>query len=210
MIGPHPPSPALDDADIVPRFEFRAWGPDLTSVADHITAIGGTPRTGETVEVYLPVRKALHVNPKVRHSVLDVKTLIDVVDGFERWEPRLKCVLPITLSQLVDEFFPLIGLAPPVLSAPSYEIDTLVSEVADRHPDLTAVVVTKTRHLYRIDECTAEISTVGIGSDTHHTVAIESTHLELLGRLRDQLGLEDQQNCSYPRMIQRLNHWIGD
>ena len=204
------PTPALGDADIVPRFEFRVWGFDLGPVGDQIVAMGGPPRLGETVEVYLPVRNALDINPKIRRSILDVKVLLATVDGFEQWVPRLKCVLPVSLAQLVDEFFPIVGLDPPALARPSYEAETLVSEVANPHPDLAAAVVMKTRRLYRIDGCTAEISTIGIGTAVHQTVAIESTHLDVLGRLRAQLGLEQRANHSYPRMIQQVQGWIED
>ncbi len=204
------PTPALGDADTVPRFEFRIWGEDLSSVANDIVDLGGPPRIGETIELYLLVKRALDVNPKIRRSVLDVKVLIDSVDDFERWEPQLKCVMPVGLAQLVDEFFPLIEADPPKMAQSSYSADALVAEIVEPHPALDAVVVMKTRHLYRIDRCTAEVSHVGLGQTTRQTVAIESTHLEELHDLRERLGIDHYRNYSYPRMIQSLKGWIQD
>ena len=186
------------------------WGDDLSKTADEIVAFGEPARIGETIEVYLPVKGALHVNPKIRRSVLDVKVLIDETDGFERWEPQLKCVMPIGLTQLVDDFFPLIDTEPPKMSRSSYSAEALISDVVDHHPSLAAVLVMKTRHLYRVEGCTAEVSTVGIGRTTHQTVAIESTRLDALQDVRERLGLEHRENCSYPRVIHRLQGWIGD
>jgi hypothetical protein len=204
------PTPALGDADTVPRFEFRIWGDDLSAVADTIVDLGDPPRVGETIEIYLPVKQALHLNPKIRRSLLDVKVLIDRVDDFERWEPQLKCVMPIGLTQLVDEFFPLIDTEPPAMPRPSYSADLLVAEVVDPHPALDAVVVMKTRHLYRVGSCTAEVSEVGLGPVTRQTVAIESTHLQELHDLRDRLDIANRKNRSYPRMIHSLKGWIED
>ena len=95
------------------------------------------------------------------------------------------------------------------MARPSYSADALVTEVIDPHPDLAGVVVAKTRHLYRIGRCTAEVSDVGVGRSTSQTVAIESSHLDELVQLREQLNLTHRVNCSYPRMIQGLLGWIA-
>jgi len=184
------------------RFEFRVWGTGFDDVATRLREAAEYRKTRTTSETYLVASPAaVHANPKIRDDKLDVKSLVEVNQGFERWGVRLKTRFPVEAEVLSDDVLPLLGATPPALGRDRYSLDHLLDEVIGPHPDLTAVAVTKRREVYRLNGCPAEISDVTIAGRTLQTIAIESLDLEALEAARSLLGLDDHENVSYPRAI---------
>lgn len=188
----------------ISRFEFRVWGDDLDDAARRLDQIGRRFDIRKGDETYLLVRGNDTVNPKIRHSTLDVKALVDTVDGFERWTPELEAPFPLTAQWIGDELLPTLGIAPPLLDRPAYAERDFVAHVADPHPRIGVIPVSKQRVMYEAAGCLGEASAVTIAGIETRTVAIESTDLEMLATLRDTLGLDQRENWSYPRAIRRL------
>jgi len=186
------------------RFEFRVWGDRLDGVSDWLGALAEAGEVRESAETYVVSTVALDANPKVRDDLLDIKRLVDVRDGFEQWTVHRKVVFPVGARELADDFFPLLGVAPSSLDREAYTMSDLVDELVAPHPDLAAVDLTKRRQMYMVDACSAEVSQVRIRGRTIQTAAIESTDLDALREVRLGLGLETNDNVSYPRAIRAL------
>jgi hypothetical protein len=188
----------------VARYEFRIWGVDLEAVAGHLEELGTPAAIWSSREIYLLVPGFLDTNPKIRDDTLDVKVLQRVVDGFEQWEPRLKCTFPVPAAVLESELFPLLGLDPPPLGLTQYEPSNFVADVVQPHPKLDAVEVTKARRIYDLGPSIGEAAEVTIAGVRLTTVAIESEDLNSLRAMRDRLGLAARDNQSYPRAIRSV------
>jgi hypothetical protein len=144
------------------------------------------------------------VNPKVRDGTLDVKVLIGTERGFERWDPWLKEPFPVEAPVLRSKLFPRLRIAAPEMERDAYTAALLLDEVVAAHPLLTAVEVAKRRQMFTTDACTAETADVVIEGRHVQTVAIESVQVDVLSTLRRELGLDADENVSYPRAIKRL------
>lgn len=192
---------------VVPRYEYRAWAPRLDEVAGRIRDLGDPAARSESTEVYLVSPHVSHVNPKVRNGTLDVKVLLGVFDGFERWEPRLKAAFPLDDATLRDGVFPMLGLPAPTLGRTSFALEQLLAEVVDPHPGLHAVSVAKRRDSFRVADCMAELADVTVTDQRLQTVAVESSDPAALRRVSELVGLLHHANLNYPGMIRRLIGW---
>lgn len=186
------------------RFEFRVWGDRLDRVSDRLRALGEAGEVRESAETYVVSTAVLDANPKVRADLLDIKRLVDVRDGFEQWTVHRKVGFPVDVRELADDLFPLLGVAPSSLDREAYSLSELVDEVVEPHPDLAAVDLTKRRRMYAVDPCSAELSQVSVQGRAIQTVAIESTDLDALREVRRGLGLETNDNVSYPRALRDM------
>ena len=187
----------------MPRYEYRVWGEQLADVARRLIAAGERAEVRQTEETYISLPSP-SLNPKIRAGLLDVKVLVEVVDGFERWDPRLKFAFPVAADSLRASFFPLLGLGSPSLQRGSYTANEFVDEVVWPHPSLSAVEVVKLRVSYRLTGCLAEISDVIVAGRGMQTVAVESEDLALLHAACSRIDLQDLQNRSYPTMIKEI------
>ena len=192
---------------IQPRFEFRAWAHDLTSVRDRISALAEPYETRESVETYIVSAATTDANPKVRGDRLDVKVLIASRDGFEQWEPQLKASFPISASVLRNDFFRILGEFAPNLDRDEYSYEQFIHDIVVRHDELEAVEVVKQRRISTVRGCITEFAYVSIaGSDTQ-TAAVESTDIEALQEARQLTGLDAYENINYPAAIKRTIGW---
>jgi len=186
------------------RFEFRVWGDRLDGVSDRLRELAEPGEVRESAETYVVSTAVLDANPKVRADLLDIKRLVDVRDGFEQWTVHRKVGFPVDVRELADDLCPLLGVAPSSLDREAYSVAELVDEVVEPHPDLAAVDLTKRRQMYTVDPCSAEVSQVRVQGRAIQTVAIESTDLDALREVRRGLGLETNDNVSYPRAIREM------
>ncbi len=184
----------------MPRFEYRVWGEHLTDVAGRLVDLGRRGEVRQSAETYVSSASKA-VNPKIRASLLDVKVLVDVVDGFEQWEPQLKIAFPVSAHLLALKLFPILGLVPPVLDRDLYTSDEFIHEVVTPHLALSAVEVLKLRVSYQLEGCLAEISDVVVAGRGMQTVAVESEDLAALRVAHERLGLGTHENRSYPAFI---------
>ena len=85
-------------AEIVPRWEWRAFGEHFGAAEDGFAALE-PERIQESDEVYL-LSRLVDENVKVRDDLLDVKELERVNrDGLEQWTPVLKASFPIPAAE---------------------------------------------------------------------------------------------------------------
>ncbi len=182
-----------------PRYEYRAWAEDLSSVADCIATLSkGEPvRTSEEIYLVLPTAG---INPKLRDEQLDVKVLVDVQRGFEQWAPRLKAEFPLPLGSLREAAFDLLEMANP------QDVDLTLDRfltLVEESDDVRAVKVAKERQGFTVAGCIAEVALVAIGGVHLQTVAVESADLDAAVEARRLTGLADFENVNYPAIIKR-------
>jgi hypothetical protein len=185
------------------RYEWRVWGERLDDVAARME--GASPRldTRDSDETYFVPTNRGDVNPKVRDGQLDVKVLRNVRDGFEQWEPRIKAPLPVPVTLVAYGLFALLDIDPPDFSREAYSLDQLLAEVVGPHPALIAIEVSKRRHAYVVQGCTAEFAEVDVAGRAMQTAAVESTDLVTLRRAWRDVGLDEYDNINYPTAIAR-------
>ncbi len=181
------------------------WGEDLSPLEARIEQHGHNGLLRTSVETYLIAPSNPKVNPKIRGGRLDVKVLVQVHEGWEQWEPRLKTAFPIRAETLRDAFFPLIGLEAPPLRKDEYTRDEMLEDVVAPHPGLTAMRIRKRRRGFTIDGCLAEIATVDFGERSLQTVALEGENAADVMAVGDRIGILAHENVSYPAQICRLS-----
>jgi hypothetical protein len=191
-------------APIEPRYEYRVWGTRLDEVAARIRALSVAREERSTTETYLVSHSMSHVNPKIRAGLLDIKVLLGVFDGFERWEPRLKTGFPVDADVIRDDVFPLLGLTEPPLNRDWYDVDQLLAEVVVPHPSLQALTVHKQRATFLLAGCLAEIADVRIDDHMLQTAAVESADPAALRKAVEIAGVDNHPNVSYPKAIKQV------
>src|SRR5215207_37390 len=189
-------------AAIVPRWEWRVFGPDLGAAEDAFAALTPGPAQ-DSDELYL--LSAANSNVKVRDDLLDIKLLREVdADGLERWEPVLKQGFPLPAAQ-VPAVLDALGIPlPPRLAREAYTLGQLLAELVERSGQARAVRVHKRRVRYRLGGCMAELADLEVGGQPVRTSAIESDDPAAVLAAVRQVGLDGQGNTSYPRGLAAL------
>ena len=189
-----------------PRYEFRTWAPDLTGVRATVLGLSDKHESRESSEIYIVSAARSDVNPKVRDEKLDIKVLVAVRDGFERWEPRLKAAFPISDDVVRKELLPLLS-ATAAGGRERYTVPELLDAVAGLE-EVTAVEIFKRREIVAVGGYVAEFAEVLIEGRRLHTAAIESVDIKALQNARRFLDLEEHDNVSYPVAIKREIGWV--
>lgn len=197
-------------APVEPRYEYRVWGSRLEDVAARFRSVSLPKPVQITTEVYLVAPTVSHVNPKIRHEVLDIKVLLGVVDGLERWEPGLKAGFPLDDGTLATEVFPLLGMTAPPLHRPSYALDQFLDEIVRPHADLQAVEIHKRRESFVVHDCMAELADVAINGFEQQTAALESADPAALSRAVRLTKIDARPNTNYPTAIKHLIGWTAE
>ncbi|MFL6224083.1 MAG: Ppx/GppA family phosphatase, partial [Actinomycetes bacterium] len=110
-------------AVIVPRWEWRVFGPGLGAAEGALAGLGPGP-VQESEELYL--LSPAGANVKVRDGLMDVKLLQEVDgDGLERWEPVLKAGFPLPAAE-VARVFQALEVAAPALGRDAYSLEQLL------------------------------------------------------------------------------------
>jgi exopolyphosphatase / guanosine-5'-triphosphate,3'-diphosphate pyrophosphatase len=187
---------------IVPRWEWRTFGPGLEPAESHFRQLE-LERAEESDEVYL-LSTASDASVKIRGGQMDVKTLQAVNDdGLEQWLPVLKASFPITAADAA-RVFEALGAPAPAFARPSYSLEELLGELVEPSPEVQAVDVHKHREHYTIGGCMAELSEVRTETGTRETIAVESPDAEaVIAAVRD-LGLASRENTCLPRGLKEL------
>jgi hypothetical protein len=184
------------------RYEWRIWGPELHEQRSRLHEYGSSGGVVVSEELYL-VGPNRRVNAKIRDEVVETKQLVDVRRGFEQWRPDLSEALPArpsTVARLLAD----LGLAPFTPGRPAQSIlgrlgkdgpeerlqrSRLISLVVAASG--LAVPVRKRRHHFTLaTRARAEAVEVTVHDRVRWGVAIESTDVEELDRLRRLLGLD--------------------
>lgn len=193
------------------RYEWRIWGPELTEPRARLDRLGSSTEVKMSDDLYL-VGPNRNVNAKVRNDVVETKVLVDVQAGFEQWRPDFSEVLPAPASA-VARLLADLGLRRSALDQPDQKDAFGVDDPLDSgtsSPELSgegtvdrsllialvsksglAVPVRKRRHHFTVGAMAiAEAVEVSVGDRTVWTVAIESTDVDELVRLRHELALD--------------------
>lgn len=187
----------------VARYEFRTFGNgDLARFGDTFAAMGNGETLPVSHETYIVTRLNIESNVKVRAGRLDVKGLEGRLQLLEQWQPILSAQLPVTAFDVENVVAPALGIDVDLKGLPAFGEAELVTFAADQSA-LESLAVSKARTLYDLGACEAEVTTLAIGVDELHTVAIESPNPDALSALLAKVGLAGEENISYPAFLQR-------
>jgi exopolyphosphatase/guanosine-5'-triphosphate,3'-diphosphate pyrophosphatase len=190
--------------EIIPRWEWRTFG-EAFGQAEEKIKVSGEPNTRESAEIYIISRKS-HDNTKIRHQLMDIKTLRKVNDNkLEQWYPLMKSGFPLSKSELAKVVVSWAIEMPAVGDPVPY--DTFLQEVVGANPVLKAVPVTKVRHGYTIEGTTVELADLMIADTPIRTLCVEHADPELVWRVINDLGLGGHENVNYVTAIKRIIGW---
>lgn len=187
---------------IVPRWEWRVFAHALQPLLA-VSGVRFGARDDTHSDVYLLSTLSRH-SVKARNRVLEVKMLsARSPDGLEQWTPVLSQPFPVA-ADVLEPVWDAWGIQAPLLERPSYTLETLLSDVVDRHDALHAVTVTKDRTRISLLDCAGEHVSLVINGAHWESMAFEDVHEDVvLGAVR-HLGLARAVNTNYPRALKAV------
>lgn len=196
---------AEEAAKIVPRAEFRVFGPGV------IDLVKGKMWNGKTVlfqarkmpaETYFLSTHTNEANVKVRDGLLDIKTKVgETPEGYEIFQPRGKFQFPVKRADLQTILANLKVEMP--LEKDTYTIDDFIA-MARRHPDTTAVTVEKMRYGFTIDGVICEYAQVWFNGAMVESACAESENYAGMKTVVEGLGIADMPNTNYLKAAKRV------
>ncbi|HYK46039.1 MAG TPA: hypothetical protein VEV83_12760 [Parafilimonas sp.] len=190
-----------------PRFEFRSFGQTFDAAAKRMARLSmPVPEKfweRHSDEIYIMSRTNDVNNTKIRDGKMDIKTLVQTVDGLEQWNPLMKGEFPMAVDILKNQVFPAFQVRMPQLSQVQYGYDEFMS-IIHEHPDLQAVRVHKQRSGYLVNDVICETGIVFINGANVQTINLESTDVELIKQTIKAIGLEGVENINYLQAIKRV------
>ena len=190
-----------------PRFEFRSFGQNFEAAAKRMARMS-TPVPEKfwerhSDEIYIMSRTNDINNTKIRDGKMDIKTLVQTVDGLEQWNPLMKGEFPMAADILSKEIFPAFRVTMPDLTNDTYSYDEFM-EMINQHPDLQAVHVHKQRSGYVVNDTICETGIVLINGAKVHTINLESTDVDAMKKTIKEIGLGGVENINYLQVIKRV------
>jgi exopolyphosphatase/guanosine-5'-triphosphate,3'-diphosphate pyrophosphatase len=184
---------------IVPRWEWRTFGPGTLVAEPHLAALEATGDQ-ESDETYL-LREGDEpptATVKLRGGLLDVKQLVATDEwGLQQWIPVLKAELPVDAGT-VRRVWGLLGCDAPAPERDAYTDRQLLDELTGPGSGVRPVAVHKRRVRYRINGCTSELSDVAVDGVTTRTFAIESEDAGAVIEGVRSVGVAAFVNTAYP------------
>jgi len=200
--------------NIIPRFEFRAFGHHFQQIERKMRDLAQEELSRDISEIYLMTAATVENNIKIRNKKMDIKVLVQTKDGLEQWLPQLIGEFPMKTSLLENEVYPALGVAAPVFDKEEISLKELITEFIKEDPDIIAAHTRKTRHAFTINNCICEIAGVMVNGAYIQSIAIESENPELVSDTKKLLGFnENEENVNYPKAIKRiigLEEWPGE
>lgn len=98
--------------DATARYEFRVWAETLGDVKEQLQRLAIPSRAEASEEIYLISTTTDGCNAKIRHGLVDIKTLIAMERGLEQWKPLLKTGFPLKSSVIAAQFSPVSNWKP--------------------------------------------------------------------------------------------------
>ena len=198
--------------DIVPRWEFRVFGQDFGEPLAALRGLVSREAVDSSQETYLVPHNIHDRNFKVRNGRLDVKALLDTVNGLERWKPTLNEALPLSRDWLCHELLPLMG-HPEVALVDDHSGLAQLAEAFRHAPGVGVVRVSKRRQRFTVEGCPVEHDDILVNGAAIRSMAVESEDPEAVLRVIGRLGLDGRENVDYPRALRRIlgfEPWPGD
>ncbi|MBU2553289.1 MAG: hypothetical protein KKF98_02445 [Bacteroidetes bacterium] len=190
-----------------PRFEFRTFGKEFNEAAFLMSrlSVPVPEKVWErfSEEIYIVSKTNDINNTKIRDGKMDIKTLIQSVDGLEQWNPLMKGEFPMKAEILTQEVFPAFKVEMPELTKEIYTLEEFL-EIIHNHPDLQAVRVEKERYGYMVNDTICEYANVWINGALVVSLNSESTEVEDIKKTITDLKLEDAENINYLQAIKRV------
>lgn len=196
---------ADEAAKIVPRAEFRVFGPGV------IELVKSKMWNGKTVlfqarrmpkETYFLSVNTNEANVKVRDGLLDIKTKVGETEaGYEIFQPRGKFQFPVKREDLVTILSHLkVELA---LPQETYTIDEFI-DLARQHPELCPVAVEKMRYGFTIDGIICEYAQVWFNGALVESACVESENYDGMRTVAEGLGIAEMPNTNYLRAAKKV------
>ena len=190
---------------VIPRYEFRIFGNDLTKYEDKIKEFSEKEMTREMDSVYLLTPWKRKNNVKIREGVMDIKNLDQEYEGLQQWNPFLVGKFPLKAEVIKSVVFPALGIESPVFERKKYTLDQFISEVVSIDPDLAVAYVWKTRHAFTVNDCITEIAEIKVNGAFIKTICIEAEDSDKVLEAKKMIGIgNDVENVSYPLALKRI------
>jgi cell division protein FtsL len=190
---------------VIPRYEFRIFGNDLSRYENKIKAIAKEELTRKMDSIYLLTAWKRKNNVKIREGVMDIKNLEKEYKGLQQWNPFLVGEFPLPAKVIKTVVFPALGIESPVFARKLYTLNQFLTEVVSVDPDLAVSYVWKTRHAYTINDCITEIAEIKVNGASLKTICIEAEDPEKVIEAKKMLGMSNQlENVSYPLAMKRI------
>jgi len=196
---------AEEAAKIVPRAEFRVFGPGVVDLVKEKMWNGKTvlfQARKMPAETYFLSARTNEANVKVRDGLLDIKTKVgETPEGYEIFQPRGKFQFPVKKADLATILTNLkVEMA---LGQDTYTIDEFIT-IARRHPEMTAVSVEKMRYGFTIDGVICEYAQVWFNGAMVESACAESEKYDAMKTVVEGLGLSAMKNTNYLRAAKRV------
>lgn len=192
-------------SSVIPRYEFRIFGNDLTKYEDKIKEFSEKEMTREMDSVYLLTPWKRKNNVKIREGVMDIKNLDQEYEGLQQWNPFLVGKFPLKAEVIKSVVFPALGIESPVFGRKKYSLDQFISEVVSIDPDLAVAYVWKTRHAFTVNDCITEIAEIKVNGAFIKTICIEAEDPDRVMEAKKMIGIDnDAENVSYPLALKRI------
>lgn len=189
------------------RYEFRSFGQNFDEAAYRMARLSSPvpERLWErrSEETYIMSRANDNNNVKIRDNKMDIKALVQTVDGLEQWSPLLKAEFPISRETLANEVFLAFQLLPPALNKDNYSLQDVLNLV-NAHQDLQSVRVSKHRSAYTVNGTICEVAKVLVNGAALTTVSSESTDISDVKKTLADLKLTGIENINYLQAIKRV------
>ncbi|MDP8321859.1 MAG: hypothetical protein RAO94_05875 [Candidatus Stygibacter australis] len=187
---------------IIPRWEWRTFGEDLSKEAEVIRQSGDS-FDRESEELYILSAKS-NDNTKIRAELMDIKTPIRInnENSLEQWTVLAKSAFPIHINDLAL-VYKAFGLQLPYLKQDEYSYTAYLEELIGKNPELRIVNVKKNRHGYKIDGAIVEIAEVQFDDVSQQTIAVEHADPKLVLQTVQKLGLTKFENINYIKAMKR-------
>ena len=189
---------------IIPRYEFRAFAQNFGLAEEKMRKLSKLDKFRETSEIYILSNGNNENNVKIRYDTLDIKVFVKEVKGLQQWKPRMRSEFPMKMEILRDDVFPALGAAVPEFNRSEYTLEQFLEDIMRPHPELVLARVIKRRFGYMIKDCISEIAELLINGAAIKTVALESTDIETVLKVRQKLGLHEYENVNYLLAIKRI------
>ncbi|HOA15379.1 MAG TPA: hypothetical protein PLT03_03355 [Bacillota bacterium] len=186
---------------IVPRWEWRTFGPDFPEDEKRIKKYG-EPAPRKSEEVYILSRNS-DENTKIRDGLMDIKSLQLVnSDKLEQWKPIMKEAFPLDVEKLT-KLFAIFKVTPPRFDRTEYTYEQFLDELIRPSKDLKLVEVKKERYGYTINDATVEFALTWFNGVPLKTFCVEHADPDLVVRTVKELGLFGYPNINYIKAMKK-------
>jgi len=195
-------------ASSAPRFEFRTFGQSFDLEAYRMARL--SEPVPESVwerrsdEIYVMSRATSANNTKIRDGKMDIKTLVQTLNGLEQWNPLLKAEFPLSRETMAQAICPAFQVPLPLSDKEVFSQREFLRLIGEQASSLQAVRVRKRRFGYLINGTICERAEVLINGARVVTLSCESTEIEQIEKAIREVGLEKYQNINYLQAIKRV------